>query len=133
MSKAERQAGPLASGPGDPPEASGEAPCAPSGGSRAPATFEKELENLERAVDLLERGDLDLEDAIRQYESGHRSLKRCYAILESVEKRIEILTRAAGASPGGKGPVWSPFEEPRKADGSGDASAGAGGSAGGEE
>src|SRR2546426_322796 len=62
-------------------------------------SFEDELKNLERVVGLLERGELDLWEAIRQYESGHQSLKRCYQVLERAQKRIEILT--AGASSAG--------------------------------
>lgn len=55
-------------------------------------SFEKELESLERAVSLLERGDLSLDEMIRQYEAGHQSLKRCYKILEGAQKRIEVLS-----------------------------------------
>jgi exodeoxyribonuclease VII small subunit len=54
-------------------------------------SFEDELQNVERTVNLLERGELDLEESIRQYESGFQSLKRCYQILERAQKRIEVL------------------------------------------
>jgi exodeoxyribonuclease VII small subunit len=62
-------------------------------------SFEKELENLERVVDLLERGELGLEDAIRQYESGARSLKRCHQALDQARKKIEVLTSSAAFPP----------------------------------
>ena len=58
-------------------------------------SFEKELENLERVVDLLERGDLGLEEAIRQYESGARSLKRCHQALDRAQKKIEVLASSS--------------------------------------
>ncbi len=56
------------------------------------ASFERELANLERVVDLLERGDLELEEAIRQFESGTRSLKVCREALDRARRRIEVLT-----------------------------------------
>ena len=68
------------------------------------ASFEDELENLERAVASLERGDLPLEEALRRYESGHRSLRRCHALLEAAEKRIEVLAAPLVALPPDKGP-----------------------------
>lgn len=64
-------------------------------------SFEREIENLERVVGQLERGDLALEEALRQYESGHQSLRRCYLILERAQRRIEVL------SPPG---AWRPIE-----------------------
>ena len=80
------------------------------------ASFEKELENLERVVNLLERGDVDLDEAIRQYESGYRALKRCYQVLESARKRIEILTGGSGSESGegagGGPPAWRPVKFP---------------------
>ena len=69
-------------------------------------SFEEELENLERVVELLERGELGLEEAIRQYESGHLSLQRCRVILESCRKRIEIL----GAQGAGPAAEFTPFD-----------------------
>jgi exodeoxyribonuclease VII small subunit len=75
------------------------------GGSAAEPKFEEELQNLERVVTVLERGELDLEDAIRQYESGRESLKRCYRILEEARKRIEVLVGPSSLPPPGPSPV----------------------------
>ncbi len=92
-------------------------------------TFEKELENLERVVSLLERGDLDLEEAIRQYESGCQSLRKCYQILDNAKRRIEILAGAfdstgpgtQGSQPagesGGSPPGWQAAEIPEASPG----------------
>jgi len=67
----------------------------------AGASFEKELGNLEKVVALLERGDLGLDDAIRQFESGHRSLDFCRRALEEARRRIEILAGPGPAVSGG--------------------------------
>jgi exodeoxyribonuclease VII small subunit len=80
-------------------------------GGLEPASFEKEIENLQRVVDLLERGELDLEEAIRQYESGFQSLKKCYQVLDNARKRIEILGVSPPQSPRGDG--VSPPQSPR--------------------
>ena len=79
------------------------------------SSFEDELANLERAVRLLESGDLDLEEALRQYESGHRSLRRCREILDRCRRRIEILsggTPSAGPAPAGGVEAWRPLDLP---------------------
>lgn len=73
--------------------------------------FEEELDNLEKVVDLLERGELSLEEAIRKYESGFRSLKRCYEILERAKKRIEVLTGGLPSQVRTQDPL--PTEDPR--------------------
>jgi exodeoxyribonuclease VII small subunit len=91
--------------------------------------FEKELESLERSVDLLERGNLGLEEAILQYESGCRSLKKCYQVLENARKRIEILTGTFDAADSSEGdeeragagcesrPEWRPLKWPENSAG----------------
>ncbi len=76
-------------------------------------SFEGELENLERVVNLLERGELTLEEAIRQYESGFQSLKRCQEILDRARKRIEILTGSIDSRDSqsqGSPFTWKPLE-----------------------
>ena len=78
----------------------------PPAPEKAAVPFEVELENVERVVAALERGDLSLEDSIRLFESGHRSLSRCYQILDGAQKRIEILAGASGWLP------YSPAEGP---------------------
>jgi exodeoxyribonuclease VII small subunit len=57
--------------------------------------FEDYLGELETIVNNLEEGNLDLETSLKKYEEGVKALKQCYEILDSMEKRIEILTKDA--------------------------------------
>lgn len=55
-------------------------------------TFEQSLDDLEGVVAALESGELGLDEALKQYESGVASLRRCHAKLEHAERRIEVLS-----------------------------------------
>jgi len=57
-------------------------------------SFEKALARLEEIVRLLEAGDLDLEAALGLYEEGVKLSGHCARLLDSAEKRIELVTRA---------------------------------------
>jgi len=52
---------------------------------------------VENAVELLEHGNLPLEQSLREYERGLRALKSCYEILGRAQKRIEVLGLETGA------------------------------------
>lgn len=56
--------------------------------------FEKALERLEKIVDDLESGSLDLEDALKKYEEGVKLSALCQKRLSQAEKKVEILTRS---------------------------------------
>lgn len=58
--------------------------------------FEKNMENLEKIVAELEKGDLNLEDAVKKFELGMELSKRANEILEKLEKRITILIENDG-------------------------------------
>ncbi|MCC7474685.1 MAG: exodeoxyribonuclease VII small subunit [Pirellulales bacterium] len=76
--------------------------------SKAPSmTFEESLVELERIVAALEGGKLGLSDALAQYERGVRYLQGCQRLLESAERKIELLS---GVDAEGN-PVTMPFEE----------------------
>lgn len=55
--------------------------------------FEDYLARVEKIVADLEEGNLPLEDSLGKYEKGIKALKKCYEILEGMEKRIEILVK----------------------------------------
>jgi exodeoxyribonuclease VII small subunit len=57
-----------------------------------PLDFEHALKGLERAVDALERGDLDLADALAAFEEGIRRLGQCQALLDGAERKVALLT-----------------------------------------
>jgi len=53
--------------------------------------FEQALGELEAAVERLERGDLPLEDALKQFERGIELARTCQAALKQAEQKVEIL------------------------------------------
>ena len=55
--------------------------------------FETSLEELERIVRELERGDLPLERSLELFEQGVKLSRTCQERLNEAERRIEILTR----------------------------------------
>lgn len=62
-------------------------------------TFEAAQRELEQIVDRLERGNADLDEAIRLWERGEELLRFCLQRLETAEGKIEELARR-GASAG---------------------------------
>ena len=69
-------------------------------------TFEQALERLEQIVHQLEEGQVGLEESLARYEEGVKLLKRCYAILQQAEKRIELLTDVDEEG----NPITEPFD-----------------------
>jgi len=66
----------------------------------AKLSFEAAQQELEQIVERLERGNTDLDEAIKLWERGEELLSFCLARLEAAEGTIEELTqRAAGAAP----------------------------------
>ena len=56
-------------------------------------TFEASLDELERIVKELERGDLPLEQSLALFEAGMRLSTDCKRQLEEAETRVEILMK----------------------------------------
>ena len=59
-------------------------------------TFEEALKRLEEIVALMESGKLTLEEAIERYDEGVKLIALCTHVLDTAEKRIEILSRGEG-------------------------------------
>jgi exodeoxyribonuclease VII small subunit len=55
-------------------------------------SFEAALTELERRVILLEKGDLDLEDALKLFEEGVALVRECHERLDAADARIVALT-----------------------------------------
>ena len=55
--------------------------------------FEKALEKLEKIVEDLETGSVDLESALKKYEEGVQLSSICQKRLAQAEKKIDILNR----------------------------------------
>ena len=61
--------------------------------------FESSLEELERIVRELERGDLPLEKSLELFEQGVKLSRACQERLNEAERRIELLTRDSHGHP----------------------------------
>jgi exodeoxyribonuclease VII small subunit len=55
--------------------------------------FEQSIAELEELVKQLERGELTLEDSLKQFEKGIALARRCQEVLTSAEQKITMLTR----------------------------------------
>ena len=60
------------------------------------SNFEKKMEELEKIVNDLENGDLNLEDSVKKFEDGMKISKECSNLLEDTEKRITIILENNG-------------------------------------
>ncbi|MGI6049779.1 MAG: exodeoxyribonuclease VII small subunit [Acetivibrionales bacterium] len=54
-------------------------------------TYEQAALELENVVNLLEKGDLPLEESIKMFEKGISLVRFCNKELDDIEKRITIL------------------------------------------
>lgn len=60
--------------------------------------FEKAMERLEKIVEMLESGEISLEEALKVYEEGVKLSRICQTKLTQAEKKIEILSRSLDGS-----------------------------------
>jgi exodeoxyribonuclease VII small subunit len=58
-------------------------------------TFEESLKELEKLVDMLENGKLDLDKSLDIYENAVRLRDHCKKILEKSERRVQKLMETA--------------------------------------
>lgn len=56
-------------------------------------SFEENIEQLEKVVQELESGNLNLEDSIKKFKEGINLSKKCNEILEEAEKKITVLVK----------------------------------------
>ncbi|MDR2438083.1 MAG: exodeoxyribonuclease VII small subunit [Planctomycetaceae bacterium] len=56
-----------------------------------PKTFEESLTRLEEILQQLDDSQTNLETALLRYEEGIHLLKYCHKILETAQRKIEIL------------------------------------------
>lgn len=56
--------------------------------------FEQSIEQLEAIVAQLEKGELALEEALHQFETGITLARRCQEVLTLAEQKIEHLSNA---------------------------------------
>lgn len=58
-------------------------------------SFEELQRELELVVGRLERGDVGVDEAIRLWQEGEEILRRCTALLDEAEGRVERLSAQA--------------------------------------
>jgi exodeoxyribonuclease VII small subunit len=63
-----------------------------------PPDFEQAMTELEALVERLERGELPLEEALKQFERGVELTAACQTALKSAEQKVEILLKKSGGS-----------------------------------
>lgn len=68
-------------------------------------TFEQALKELEQIVARLERGDVDLEASIAEYERGEALKAHCDALLKRAEAKVEKIRFDGDGRPVGTEPL----------------------------
>lgn len=57
-----------------------------------PIPFETSIQELETIVNQLEKGELSLEDSLKQFEKGITLVRSCQETLNQAEQRIEYIS-----------------------------------------
>lgn len=55
--------------------------------------FESKMNKLDKIVEELEKGDINLEESLSKFEEGIKISKDCNKILEEAEKKVTILVK----------------------------------------
>jgi exodeoxyribonuclease VII small subunit len=72
-------------------------------GSDGPASFETQLEELEKIIERIEAGEIGLEASIAEYERGVGLIRRCREVLTKAEQRVEELNKELLRTENGRG------------------------------
>ena len=59
--------------------------------SSPPINFEKALNELENLVEIMEQGDMSLEDSLKHFERGVDLTRQCQTALKDAEQKVQIL------------------------------------------
>ena len=65
-----------------------------------PIHFEKSIAELEAIVTQLEKGELSLEDSLKQFEQGIILARKCQETLNQAEQKIEMLSAVSTSTDG---------------------------------
>jgi len=60
-------------------------------GTPSPGDFEAALEELEKLVERMEKGELTLEESLRDFERGIELTRKCQQALQEAEQRVQML------------------------------------------
>ncbi|WP_423062787.1 exodeoxyribonuclease VII small subunit [Candidiatus Paracoxiella cheracis] len=58
--------------------------------------FEKSLNKLNDLVEKMERGNLSLEESLKNFEEGINLIRECQTALKTAEQKVQILTKENG-------------------------------------
>ena len=76
--------------------------------------FEKSLQKLERIVEEMEQGEIDLDGMLKKFEEGMKLARFCTGKLEETEKKIEIILKDKAGTISTRDFVASEQEEQNK-------------------
>jgi exodeoxyribonuclease VII small subunit len=68
-------------------------------------TFEQALDQLEKIIEGLERGDVPLDESIRAYERGEALKAHCAQLLKAAEDKVEKIRLSREGRPAGTEPL----------------------------
>lgn len=57
-------------------------------------SFEQSIQSLESIVTQLEKGELTLDDALKQFETGIKLARQCQKTLKEAEKKVAALNKS---------------------------------------
>lgn len=87
---------------------------------KQPLDFENALKELDALVERMEKGEISLEDSLRDFERGIELTRACQKALQEAEQKVQILMEKDGrmklepfASDELTGDAGTPGSEPR--------------------
>ncbi len=63
-----------------------------------PSQFEDAMQELEKLVELMEQGDISLEESLKAFERGVKLTRACQQALQEAEQKVQILLEQNGQS-----------------------------------
>lgn len=63
---------------------------------KSASQFEEAMEELEKLVEQMERGDLSLEESLKSFERGIGLTRTCQRALQEAEQKVQILLEKNG-------------------------------------
>ena len=62
-------------------------------------TFEENMHRLEQIVRAMERGDVPLEESLKQFQEGTKLVETCGKLLDEAELQVKKITTGVDGSP----------------------------------
>lgn len=63
---------------------------------KSASQFEEAMEELEKLVEQMERGDISLEESLKSFERGIKLTRTCQQALQEAEQKVQILLEKNG-------------------------------------